>query len=157
MKVWTKTQKYKEGKYLVVRRDGTIPTWPHFVLGACDAAAPAALNAYAQEAHDVGMDIEYCDSIKELAFDFDRYRDHHGDGDPDAAPHRTDDPAIISLMRDGGKVRHDLTIAIYKVVPGMAVDLKKYFDDDLCKAEHAVFVVASAIIERLNLAQHENV
>jgi hypothetical protein len=32
MKVWVKTEIAPEGKYLVVRRDGTIPSWPHFVL-----------------------------------------------------------------------------------------------------------------------------
>ena len=28
--------KTKEGKFLVTRRDGTIPKWPHFVLGGRD-------------------------------------------------------------------------------------------------------------------------
>lgn len=30
----------KEGKYLVQRRDGTVPDWPWFVLGARDPIAP---------------------------------------------------------------------------------------------------------------------
>lgn len=27
-----------EGKYLVKRRDGTVPPWPHFVLGGAATA-----------------------------------------------------------------------------------------------------------------------
>lgn len=45
MRIWTKTDgQYKEdGKFLVVRRDGTVFKGPHFVLGPRDPAAPAAL------------------------------------------------------------------------------------------------------------------
>lgn len=37
-------------KYLVLRRDGSVPEWPLFVLGASDPAAYAALVAYRREA-----------------------------------------------------------------------------------------------------------
>ena len=37
-------------KYLVVRRDGSIPKWPAFVLGARDPCALFALRAYARKA-----------------------------------------------------------------------------------------------------------
>ena len=46
MKIWDKTEEFKEGKFLVVRRDGSVPHWPHFVLGARDPGAPTALRAY---------------------------------------------------------------------------------------------------------------
>lgn len=35
-------------KFLVVRRDGTVPDWPYLVLGARDPAAPAALRTLAE-------------------------------------------------------------------------------------------------------------
>lgn len=105
MKIWAKTQEFSEGKFLVVRRDGTVPAWPHFVLGARDPAAPAALRAYADAMDALGrsgeapIDDEYTMSIRSLAADFERYRKLEGDGDANAAPHRTDDPAVIEAMR----------------------------------------------------------
>ncbi len=104
MKIWAKTEEFKEGKFLVVRRDGSIPAWPHFVIGARDPAAPAALMAYAAAAREMGMDPDYCQSIRDLAGDFAAYRGQEGSGDPDAAPHRIDNPTIIALM--SGEKRH---------------------------------------------------
>lgn len=100
MKIWAKTREFMEGKFLVVRRDATVPAWPHFVLGARDPHAPAALIAYAASlASKPDHDIEYVQSILELAEDFKRYRANHGDGDPEAAPHRKDDAAVLKAMR----------------------------------------------------------
>lgn len=94
------------GKYLVVRRDGTVPHWPHFVLAAADPWAPGALRAYADAAQAGGADGDYVESIRQLATDFEKWREDHGQGDPGAGPHRTDDPAIAQVMRDclGGRV-----------------------------------------------------
>jgi hypothetical protein len=47
------------GKYLVVRRDGSVPEWQWFVLGSRDPAAPDALRTYADRAAQLGMDPEY--------------------------------------------------------------------------------------------------
>lgn len=100
MKIWAKTKEFSEGKFLVVRRDGSVPHWPHFVLGARDMYAPTALRAYADAAAaDYRIDREYIQSIRDLADDFERYREQEGDGDPDAPPHRTDDPNVIRAMR----------------------------------------------------------
>ena len=104
MKIWAKTKEFSEGKFLVVRRDGSIPHWPHFVLGARDPAAPKALAAYAAECERIGLDREYVDSILELAADFANYRLDQGPGDPDAPPHRMDDPNVITAMRGGFSV-----------------------------------------------------
>lgn len=90
----------REGKYLVLRRDGTVPEWPGFVLGAGDPAAPAALRAYARAAHDLGWAQMSADMF-DLADEFDRWRADHGAGDPTAPAHRTDDPEIIAKMRGG--------------------------------------------------------
>lgn len=102
MKIWAKTKEFFEGKFLVVRRDGSIPHWPHFVLGARDPAVPATLRYYALQCENFGYDKEYVDSIMDLANDFEAYRAAQGLGDPDAAPHRVDDPLIVDLM--GGRV-----------------------------------------------------
>lgn len=99
MKIWAKTKEFSEGKFLVVRRDGSIPAWPHFVLGARDPAAPAALRAYADACEELKMDPEYVSSLRDLAYDFEKYRREHGTGDADAAPHRKDDPSVIAAMR----------------------------------------------------------
>ena len=99
MKIFQKTKEFAEGKFLVVRRDGTIPHWPYLVLGARDPAAPVALRAYASACSALCLDPEYVRSINELAEDFERYRIEQGDGDPDAPPHRRDRLSIIDAMR----------------------------------------------------------
>jgi hypothetical protein len=100
MKVWATTDgAVKEGKFLVVRRDGTIPAWPHFVMGARDPAVPFALRAYADKAKALGMDDDYVKSIQQLAMSFEVYAGAHGHGDPDGGPHRVDQEDVISAMR----------------------------------------------------------
>jgi hypothetical protein len=85
-------------KYLVLRRDNTVPSWPYFVLGARDPYAPAALRAYAIAAERGGANAQFVTDIMGLADEFDAYRKTHGDGDPDAVPHRTDDPVVVARM-----------------------------------------------------------
>jgi hypothetical protein len=121
MKVWAKTKEFSEGKFLVTRRDGTTPDWPHFVMGARDPAVPIALRAYALYARTCGFDEAYCDSVRELAEDFNTYRLRAGDGDPDAAPHRKDDPAVLGLMRHQLQVR-DLLAALRAISTGESAD-----------------------------------
>lgn len=98
MKIWAKTDDFHEGKFLVVRRDGSIPAWPHFVMGARDPAVPFALRAYADKCAELGLDVEYVNSLYELADDFEAYRAREGNGDADAAPHRQDNPEVLDLM-----------------------------------------------------------
>lgn len=83
------------GKYLVTRRDGSTPDWQWFVLGSRDPAAPAALYAYADAAEKNLMDPKYVQDIRKLAWEFEQ--DMH-DGDPDAPPHRKDDPETVAKM-----------------------------------------------------------
>lgn len=71
-----------KSKYNVTRQDGTTPEWPHFVLGARDPAAPAALLAYAAEAERLGMDKEYIQMVSDKAMSFLLYQTQHGKGDP---------------------------------------------------------------------------
>lgn len=98
--LWRNNPETNGGKYLVKRRDGTVPEWPYFVIGAKDPAAPTALRAYADEAERVGMDPQYVADVREMACDFDDYCTEHGNGDPDAPRHRQDDPDTVAEMRD---------------------------------------------------------
>lgn len=90
MKIWK--------KFLVQRRDGTVPEWPYLVLGARDPAAPHAIRELGRESARLGMDREYCDDLMALASAFETYRQEHGDGDPDAGPHRQDDPKVVDIL-----------------------------------------------------------
>jgi hypothetical protein len=105
MRLWRKASDEGKlpggGKFLVLRRDGTVPDWPAFVLGARDPAAPAALHAYATRAAELGKDPAFVADIHVLADEFELYRSTHGEGDPDAPPHRKDLPIIIEMMKLG--------------------------------------------------------
>lgn len=90
-----------EGKYLVKRRDGTVPQWPHFTLAAADPAAPVALLAYAAECQKNGLDPAYVSDLICLADEFERWRLNNSTGDPDAPRHRKDDQATIEEMKKG--------------------------------------------------------
>jgi hypothetical protein len=100
-RLWRNTDGTREGKYLVQRRDGTIPRWPYFVMGAADPAAPAAIRSYAANCREFGMDPEYVQDLFQLAEDFESWRKENGSGDPDAPRHREDDPATIEKMKSG--------------------------------------------------------
>lgn len=94
MKLWD--------KFLVLRRDGTIPDWPYLVMGARDPLVPYAIRAYAEQAaKTTTFDPEYVADLYRLADSFDEYRRIHGDGDPDAGPHREDDPDVVSRFKAG--------------------------------------------------------
>lgn len=98
-RLFRNTDDTSEGKFLVLRRDGSIPRWPYFVIGASDPAAPAALRAYADAGAEHGFDPAYLDDLRALANEFEVWRAENGSGDPDAPRHREDDPQIIALMR----------------------------------------------------------
>jgi hypothetical protein len=100
-RLWRNAEGTKEGKYLVKRRDGTVPAWPFFVIAASDPAAPVALRAYADEAERLGFDSQYVRDIREMADDFVTYWHEHRSGDPDAPRHRQDDPATVAEMAKG--------------------------------------------------------
>ena len=102
--LWRDNPCTPEGKYLVKRRDGTVPEWPHFTLGAKDPCAPAALRAYADEADKLGMTHGYVFAVRKLAREFELYNQIHGLGDPDRGPHRKDDPETVAQMKFGRSV-----------------------------------------------------
>lgn len=90
------------GKYLVTRRDGTVPEWQWFVLGSRDPAAPNALRCYANEAERLGMDPQYVADVRALAYEYINDSVKLGRGDPDAPPHRKDDPETVAKMIAAG-------------------------------------------------------
>lgn len=96
-----------EGKYLVKRRDGTVPEWPWFVLGARDNDAADTLRDYADRkerrmlAGDPDITPGWIASLRRKADQWDAYRAEHGDGDPGRGLHRVDDPATVAEMRKG--------------------------------------------------------
>lgn len=104
-KLFMDTPGTEEGKYLVMRRDGTIPAWPHFVIAASDPDADGTLRDYARRKEQAGADPAYVASVRALALMFESWREQHGVGDPEAGPHRKDLPAVIAMMRHG----HDKT------------------------------------------------
>lgn len=67
-------------------------------MGAADPAVPYAFRAYADEAQRLGMNAEYCEQIRLLADRFERWRQEHFTGDPDAGPHREDAPDVVSRI-----------------------------------------------------------
>ncbi len=99
--LWRYGDKAPEGKYLVTRRDGSVPEWPSMVFGAKDPAAPAALRAYADEGERLGYDPVFVADVRRLADEFADYCATHGQCDPDAPPHRNDDPETLAKMRLG--------------------------------------------------------
>ena len=85
--------RFNTGKYLVLRRDGTVPPWSWFVIGSEDPAGAVALRAYADEAKRLGYDRNYVTDIRKLAKEFGGTT-----GDPVAGPHRVDHPLVAALM-----------------------------------------------------------
>lgn len=109
-KLFFETPGYTEGKYLVMRRDGTIPPWPHFVLGGCDPIVPWALRAYAAFALLYLRDWGYCKSVWRFARHMALFRKATAGllkkADPNARPHRVDDPIVVAEMRTKTSAPH---------------------------------------------------
>lgn len=126
----------REGKYpVLLRRDGTVPEWEWFVLGARDPAAITAIRHYADDAKALGWDPKYVADLYALAESWmasqsaerldrleraqaTRYADDPLNSswfeppkpaDPDGPRHRTDDPNVLtfpgSLAEFAAKVR----------------------------------------------------
>jgi len=61
-------------KYIVLRRDGSVPDWPWFVLGARDPAAPRAVRSYATTSKAMGADEQYIENVVDHAKKMDAWR-----------------------------------------------------------------------------------
>ena len=91
-----------EGKYLIKRRDGTVPEWPSFVLGGADPMVPWTLRFYATFGFLRG---HFTWSMTKALWGHARvmahWRREHWIGDPGKGIHRTDDPATVEEMKKG--------------------------------------------------------
>ena len=97
--IWKTNDGERLDKYLVVRRDNTVPPWPWFVLAAADPVAPIAIRAYADAASANSVDDEdFITDLYALADEFDRWRASNTTGDPAGARHRTDDPVVVARI-----------------------------------------------------------
>ena len=103
MRLWRNNPETPEGKYpIVLRRDATPVTSRYFVLLQRDPCFDAAMRAYADEAERRGWDPQYVADVRELAAEAPAARASLGDGDPDAPPHREEDPAVLAWARSIG-------------------------------------------------------
>lgn len=106
--LWRKEGNGK-GKFRVRRRDGSIPEYDCFVLGARDPSAAVALRAYADDAASRGRHPSYVADVRQLAREFEAYALAHGASQPDEQPTREDDPALVAKIAEGaaGKAPSD--------------------------------------------------
>lgn len=88
-----------EGKYLVIRRDGSIPSWPCFVLGGRDPYVPAALEAYAKAVRDTGGNEEYAQLVEQRATDFRLYAQSVGYSRPEEPNQFIEHEGVARAMR----------------------------------------------------------
>lgn len=109
--LWRNNPETPEGKYLVLRRDGTVFDEPNFVLGPRDPCTPQALFAYARQASwralngDTRFNVQYAKDIAALARSISE-RQAEGlldGGDPGKGRHREDHPLVIQQMREPDK------------------------------------------------------
>ena len=108
--LWRYRKDLKGGKYLVLRRDGTVFTEPNFVLGPNDRASYYAMLAYADKceefmnAGDTNYNPEYIADCRRLADDMLKLRMDTGvNGDPGKGRHRKDHPKVIEQMLNPDK------------------------------------------------------
>lgn len=93
----------REGKqkYLVLRRDGTIPEWPYFVLGAADPASADTLHWYGDYCEEKGYHPQYVADVHTFADTMREWREANKKGDPDAKRHRKDHPLFERFAKLG--------------------------------------------------------
>lgn len=104
--LWRWNEETPEGKYpIVLRRDGTPLTSRYFVMALRDPAVPAALRAYAVAAETLGMNEQYVADVRQLADEAEKEhvtKTGQRPPDPDAPPHRKDDPVVLAWARSIG-------------------------------------------------------
>jgi len=106
-------------KYLVIRRDGTVPQWPYLLLGARDPAGADTLRYYARRCRELGTGEQYALDIERLALEFERYREdagpsRPGDDEPRAASRAAHAARIIDDLLYGRKASLQEALDLYR-------------------------------------------
>lgn len=104
MRLWRNNPQTPEGKYpIVLRRDGTPLDSRYIVMVLKDPAVEEALHAYARRAHELGYDPTLVEDITALANQCETERlEAIKAADPDAPPHRKDNPIILAWAQSIG-------------------------------------------------------
>ncbi len=89
------TEPFPGKKFLVLRRDGTIPEWPWFVMGAEDPLAAGALYHYAGLCEEAGYSKEYVDMVMRAVDAMQSWAATKAMQRPDQAPPRKEDPSVL--------------------------------------------------------------
>lgn len=94
-------------KYLVERRDGSVPVWPWFVLAASDPCAAGALFHYAGLCEQAGYAREYVDAILAAVTEMQEWAKANPSTRPDVRPLVTKpDRRVLELLGVVVKCRH---------------------------------------------------
>ena len=104
MRLWRNNPTTPEGKYpIVLRRDGSPLESRYIVMVLKDPAVEYALAAYAKRAEELGYDLALVDDINKLCGDCRMERERMTRAaDPDAPPHRKDDPVVLAWAHSIG-------------------------------------------------------
>lgn len=117
-------------KYIVLRRDGTLPPWPLFVLSLGDAAAEPALRAYIEHCQTQDYDPDYLEFLRMLEEEGLSYRTETPVRErPDGMqPDRETHPLVAALLETG-----DLSQALAAALPGMVRQKAAYVVEGLAR------------------------
>lgn len=111
--LWRYEKEIQGGKYLVLRRDGTVFDEPNFVLGKKDPATPKALRAYAEECQRIMLEdgdnsrfnVEYIADVLKLAVEIEKFQETAKEsGDPGKGQHRKDNPRVIEQIMNPDRI-----------------------------------------------------
>lgn len=141
-------------KYLVVRRDGTVPPWDWFVLAESDPAAPDALVAYADKCEELGnTSPQYVADVRTMAQDWAEHQGSIPAGDPGAPKHRTDDPITLWRLHDGDNGAREL--AINKLVAASGDLLQNATYNRINLNSHSLVTIRPEDLQKLIYAYKE--
>lgn len=104
MRLWRNNPSTPEGKYpIVLRRDGTPLESRYVVMVLKDPAVQDAFLAYARKAESLGYDEHLVKDFYDLADECIHEQEMATKpADPDAPPHRKDDPVVLAWSRSIG-------------------------------------------------------
>lgn len=141
------------GKYLVLRRDGTVLDGPYFVLGCRDKAAPAALREYVRIWERWGsVGTQYNIDVLQIAGMMERARAKLGTDAPANRGERVDNPRVIEQMMNPDRVilaaQDGTDAALAEIVDKCKSGLSTVIAADLLESLYRISEIAQAEIAR---------